>query len=56
MTTSPHVLTADQIKPGDPLPPLAVEVTATTVVLGRWPAAIGDPCTTTRTSRFSATA
>ena len=34
MTTTPHVLTADRIKPGDPLPPLAVDVSATTVVLG----------------------
>jgi hypothetical protein len=34
MTTNLQVLTADKVKEGDHLPPLAVDVSATTIVLG----------------------
>jgi acyl dehydratase len=34
MAASFKVLTADQVKAGDPIPPLSVKVSATTVVLG----------------------
>lgn len=34
MTTEFKILTADQVKEGETLPPLSVDVTATTVVLG----------------------
>ena len=34
MTAKPETLTLDRVKPGDRLPELAVDVTATTVILG----------------------